>query len=112
MNLKQTSDQEKDFLIPTYQRLPVMMVRGEGCSLFDNEGKEYLCENLCLLMVLAFLIDQVQELCCPLFQALRKKSGSYRVQWERMRVTFEYIFFESWEDYYSKVLKKPICNTS
>lgn len=42
MNLKQISDQEKDFLIPTYQRLPVMMVRGEGCSLFDDEGKEYL----------------------------------------------------------------------
>ena len=42
MNLKQVSEKEKDFLIPTYQRLPVMMVRGEGCSLFDDEGKEYL----------------------------------------------------------------------
>ena len=42
MNLKQVSQKEKDFLIPTYQRLPVMMVRGEGCFLFDDEGKEYL----------------------------------------------------------------------
>ena len=42
MNLKQVSRKEKDFLIPTYQRLPVMMVRGEGCFLFDDEGKEYL----------------------------------------------------------------------
>ena len=41
MNLKQVSQKEKDFLIPTYQRLPVMMVRGEGCFLFDDEGKEY-----------------------------------------------------------------------
>ncbi|MEE8256501.1 MAG: aspartate aminotransferase family protein [Acidobacteriota bacterium] len=42
MNLKQVSEKEKEFLIPTYQRLPVMMVRGEGCFLFDDEGKEYL----------------------------------------------------------------------
>ena len=42
MNLKQVSQKEKDFLIPTYQRLPVMMVRGAGCFLFDDEGKEYL----------------------------------------------------------------------
>ncbi len=42
MNLKQVVEKEKDFLIPTYQRLPVMMVRGEGCFLFDDEGKEYL----------------------------------------------------------------------
>ena len=42
MNLKQVSQKEKDFLIPTYQRLPVMMVRGEGCFLFDDEGREYL----------------------------------------------------------------------
>lgn len=42
MNLKQVAEKEKEFLIPTYQRLPVMMVRGEGCFLFDDEGKEYL----------------------------------------------------------------------
>ena len=42
MNLKQVSQKEKDFLIPTYQRLPVMMVRGAGCFLFDDKGKEYL----------------------------------------------------------------------
>ena len=26
-----------------------------------------------MLMMLAFLVDQTQELCCPLFQAVRRK---------------------------------------
>ena len=77
-----------------------------------GHGKQYLCTILCLLMVLAFLIDQVQELCCPVFQALRKKAGSYRALWERMRVLFEYIHLESWLDFYSRLLKKPIDDTS
>ena len=77
-----------------------------------GHGKQYLCTILCLLMVLAFLIDQIQELCCVVFQALRKKAGSYRALWERMRVIFEYIYLESWLDFYSRLLKKPIDNTS
>jgi acetylornithine/N-succinyldiaminopimelate aminotransferase len=33
---------ERDFVMPTYARAPVEFVRGEGCSLWDAEGKEYL----------------------------------------------------------------------
>jgi len=33
---------EKQFLIPTYDRLPVFAVRGEGCYLYDAQGKKYL----------------------------------------------------------------------
>jgi hypothetical protein len=77
-----------------------------------GHGKQYLSTILCLLMILAFLIDQVQELCCPVFKALRKKAGSYRSLWERMRVIFEYVYLESWIDFYSKLLKKSIPNTS
>lgn len=29
-------------LMPTYTRIPVNFVRGEGCRLWDSEGKEYL----------------------------------------------------------------------
>ena len=41
-----------------------------------------------LLMMLAFRVDQVQQLCCPLFQAVWAKMGSKRRLWERMRALF------------------------
>jgi len=34
------------------------------------------------------LVDQVQQLCCPLFQAVWAKLGSKRRLWERMRALF------------------------
>jgi acetylornithine/N-succinyldiaminopimelate aminotransferase len=33
---------EREFVMPTYARLPVDFVRGEGCRLWDAEGNEYL----------------------------------------------------------------------
>ncbi len=40
------------------------------------------------LMMLAFLVDQVQQLCCPVFQAAWEKMGSKRALWERIRSYF------------------------
>jgi len=42
MNLDQITELEKQVLIPTYDRLPLLAVRGEGCYLFDDRGKKYL----------------------------------------------------------------------
>jgi len=39
-------------------------------------------------MMLAFLVDQTQQLCCALFQAVWAKLGSKRLLWERMRALF------------------------
>jgi acetylornithine/succinyldiaminopimelate/putrescine aminotransferase len=33
---------EKQFLIPTYERMPILAVRGEGCYLYDDQGRKYL----------------------------------------------------------------------
>jgi hypothetical protein len=41
-----------------------------------------------LLMMLAFLVDQTQQLCCALFRAVWAKLGSTRLLWERMRALF------------------------
>ena len=41
-----------------------------------------------LLMMLAFLVDQTQQLCCALFRAVWAKLGSKRLLWERMRALF------------------------
>jgi hypothetical protein len=46
-----------------------------------------------MLMMLAFLVDQAQQLCCALFQAVWAKLGSKRMLWERMRALFyDYAF--------------------
>ena len=39
-------------------------------------------------MLLAFLVDQTQQLCCALFRAVWAKMGSKRLLWERMRALF------------------------
>ena len=41
-----------------------------------------------MLMMLAFLVDQAQQLCCALFRAVWLKLGSKRLLWERMRALF------------------------
>jgi acetylornithine/N-succinyldiaminopimelate aminotransferase len=42
MNRKQIAELEKQVLIPTYDRLPVLAVGGDGCYLYDDTGKKYL----------------------------------------------------------------------
>ncbi|WVY97066.1 hypothetical protein V8G54_029217 [Vigna mungo] len=40
--IKAVIEMEGKFLVGTYARTPVVLERGEGCKLYDVEGKEYL----------------------------------------------------------------------
>jgi acetylornithine/N-succinyldiaminopimelate aminotransferase len=42
MSVAELQALERDYLLPTYARFPVELVRGEGCLLWDVEGNEYL----------------------------------------------------------------------
>jgi hypothetical protein len=53
-----------------------------------GHGYQHLSVVFAVLMMLAFGVDQVQQLCCPLFQAVWAKLGSKRRLWERMRALF------------------------
>jgi hypothetical protein len=53
-----------------------------------GHGHCYLSVIFALLMLLAFTVDQAQQLACPLFQAAWHKVGSKRRLWERMRGLF------------------------
>jgi Transposase DDE domain len=53
-----------------------------------GHGYQHLSVVFAVLMMLAFCVDQVQQLCCPLFQAVWAKLGSKRRLWERMRALF------------------------
>jgi hypothetical protein len=53
-----------------------------------GHGERNLSVVFAMLMMLAFLVDQTQQLCCALFQAVWAKLGSKRRLWERMRALF------------------------
>src|SRR5438067_597075 len=45
MTLAELQELERASVIPSYARQPVEFVRGEGARLWDDEGKEYLCNS-------------------------------------------------------------------
>ena len=53
-----------------------------------GHGEQQLSVVFAMLMMLAFLVDQIQQLCCALFHAVWAKLGSKRLLWERMRALF------------------------
>src|SRR2546427_7838963 len=53
-----------------------------------GHGHQHLSVVFALLMMLAFLVDQTQQLCCALFRAVWAQMGSKRLLWERMRALF------------------------
>jgi len=69
-----------------------------------GHGKQHLSVVLAMLMMLAFLLDQVQALCCPLFQAVRAKFSSLRLVWDYMRSHFRHFQFRSMEHLYEVML--------
>jgi hypothetical protein len=60
-----------------------------------GHGYQHLSVVFATLMMLAFLVDQVQQLCCPLFQAAWATWGSKRLLWEKMRAYFYAYALES-----------------
>ena len=40
--MKDIMETHKDFLIPTYSRLPITLVKGKGAKVWDSKGKQYL----------------------------------------------------------------------
>jgi hypothetical protein len=77
-----------------------------------GHGRKYLSTVLCLLMMLAFLIDQVQEICCSLFQRCKKFARTYYNLWACMRALFQYARLSDWENFYLMMLKEKPLDTS
>jgi hypothetical protein len=57
-------------------------------------------------MMLHFLIDQVQELACPLFQAARRTCSSRCQFWERIRAYWFLQILPSWEALFKFILNR------
>ena len=77
-----------------------------------GHGKKYLSTVFCMLMMLAFLIDQIQEACCSLFQKCKQSAGTYRCLWEEMRFLFKRVRLSSWETFYLVLVGEKTLDTS
>ena len=69
-----------------------------------GHGDKNLSVVLALLMMLAFLVDQVQQAACRLFQAVLNKIGCRTRMWEHIRSLFHSLAFNSMEDIYRALL--------
>jgi Transposase DDE domain len=87
-------------------------LKNQGYNFEHNygHGEQNLSVVFAMLMMLAFLVDQTQQLCCALFQAVWAKLGSKRRLWERMRALFYGYALESMRHLLEALLyglKKP-----
>ena len=73
-------------------------LKNQGYNFEHNYGHGYknLCSVMTMLMMLAFLIDQVQLLCCKVYQKARKHVGRLTSLFERIRVFIGFGVFDSW----------------
>ena len=60
-----------------------------------GHGHQHLSVVFAFLMMLAFAVDQAQQLACQLFQAAWAKAGSKRSLWEKLRALFNELPMES-----------------
>lgn len=65
-----------------------------------GHGNKNLCSVLTMLMLLAFLIDQVQFLCCDLRKKVKKECGAWYSVFEDIRSAFKIIIWDSWQQLY------------
>jgi hypothetical protein len=83
-------------------------LKTQGYHLEHNygHGKQHLATVLAMLMMLHFLIDQVQELACPLFQAARGRFHSRTQLWATLRSRFTEHLLPNWEVLWKSIIYK------
>jgi hypothetical protein len=74
-----------------------------------GHGKKNLATNFAYLMMLAFLVDQVQEMCCPLFKKVLEKVGRKKYLWFEIRAYFWTSRIKgNWEELWNVILVPPV----
>ena len=81
-------------------------LKNQGYNFEHNYGlgEKNLSLIFAMLMMLAFLIDQTQQLSCKLFQAAWKKQGAKKYLWEQMRTLFKSFAFSSMQQLYQAIV--------
>jgi hypothetical protein len=74
---------------------------------------------MALMMMLAFLVDPIQQICGPTFQAAWSRCGSKRALWEELRSHFRHFRWSSMDRLFATIataaahgLEPPVWDTS
>ena len=80
-------------------------MKNQGYHLEHNygHGRRYLSSTLAGLMLLSFLIDQVQEHACPLFKAARKRKLRKTSLWAAMLTYLHEVEIPDWGTLWSTI---------
>ena len=81
-------------------------LKNQGYNFKHNygHGNNNLCSVMTMLMLLAFLIDQVQYLCCGLRKKLKEKFHTWRDVFEQIRQMFTMIVWDNWVQMYELLI--------
>ena len=73
-------------------------LKTQGYNLEHNygHGEEHLASNMACLMFLAFLVDQIEQLACPVFNKAWQSCFSKIKLWEVIRQYFMTFLIDSW----------------
>lgn len=76
-------------------------LKNQGYQFEHNfgHGKRHLSTVFAYLMLLAFLIDQLQQLCCKQFKKALKKWKTKSRLWDKMKNYFFSFLIDSWDDF-------------
>ena len=89
-------------------------LKNMGYNLEHNFGHGFknLCNNFILLMFLAFLMDQLQEIACPIFQKALLKKERKMYLWKKVRSLFSEFLVKSWNDLFQAIITPQIFTLS
>ena len=75
-------------------------LKNQGYHFSHNfgHGYQHLCSVFGMLMMLAFLIDQIQEHCCEFFKNARNKFRTRIALWQKIKSLFLSFSISHWED--------------
>ena len=81
-------------------------LKNQGYNLEHNygHGQKHLSTVLAILMMLAFLLDQIQESCCEYFQAARNRFHSRKALWQKMRELFNGYLIDDWAAFFTAII--------
>ena len=84
-------------------------LKNQGYNFEHNYGHGYnnLCSVMTMLMVLTFLIDQVQQLCCKVYRHARKHACTPKALFETVRSIIKYAHWDSWLSLYEFIGNPP-----
>lgn len=75
-------------------------LKNQGYNFEHNygHGEKHLCTNFATLLFLAFAVDQIQQLCCKVFQKARERAGTFSAFCATVLVSFKQFEIPNWSE--------------